>query len=191
MTVAGAHQVCVRGVPRVVRAIDTVNDQLSVDLLATDGTRNTTQRLVPPAVCGSWPLHTVGPAVFLGSPPTRNALLVPPAVCGSVAAPHSMGPAVFRGLTANQQRTLGPSWSLRLMAAPHSGTRGFPGPTADPQRTLGSLLESAASGRSSQCGTRGFPGPTADPQRTLGPSWSLRLSGRSSQWNPWFSWAHR
>ena len=67
--------------------------------------------LVPPGVCGSWPLLAVwGPAVFLGSPPTHNTHLVPPGVCGLwrlhfgpswsvrlLAAPHSMGPAVFLG----------------------------------------------------------------------------------------------
>ena len=70
--------------------------------------------LVPPGVCGSWPLlaawdprfpgltanpqrklgpscsvrllaapRSVGPALFLGSPPTCNTRLVPPGVCGS------------------------------------------------------------------------------------------------------------
>ena len=64
-----------------------------------------THILVPPGVCGTWPLLAVwdprfswahrqpttplvppgvwGPAVFLGSPPTHNAYLVPPGVCGT------------------------------------------------------------------------------------------------------------
>ena len=34
--------------------------------------------LVPPGVCGTWPL-----AVFPGSPPTHRSHLVPPGVCGT------------------------------------------------------------------------------------------------------------
>ena len=37
-----------------------------------------------------------GTAVFLGLPPTRNALLVPPGVCGSWPAPRSVGPRFGR-----------------------------------------------------------------------------------------------
>ena len=71
--------------------------------------------------------HNVGPAVFLGSPPTRIARLVLPAACGSLPGRSSQcGTSRFPGLTANPQRTLGPSW------------------------------RSAAPGRPSQCGTLGF-----------------------------------
>ena len=94
--------------------------------------------------------HSMGPAVFPGSPPTHNAYLVPPGVCGSrpllavwdprfswahrqpttriwslleCAAPgrsSQYGTRGFHGLTANPQRVFGPSWSVRLLAAPHS-----------------------------------------------------------------------
>ena len=73
---------------------------------------------VPPGVCGAMAApRSVGPAVFLGSPPTLNKLLVPPGVYGAMAAPRSVGPAVFLG-SPPTLNTLGPSWSVRLLAAP-------------------------------------------------------------------------
>ena len=94
--------------------------------------------------------RSVGPAVFLGSPPTHDTCWVPPGLCGSwpllavwdprfswahrqptthagslleCAAPgrsSQCGTRGFPGLTANPQPMLGPSWSLRLLAAPRS-----------------------------------------------------------------------
>ena len=124
--------------------------------------------------------RSMGPAVFLGSPPTLT-LWVPPGVCGGMAAPRSVGPAVFLG-SPPTLNTLGPSWSVRRHGrSSQCGTRGFPGLTANPQHTF--LVPPGVYGAlaaSSQCGTRGFPGLTANPH-TLGPSWSVRLHGRSSQ----------
>ena len=84
MIVAGAHQVCLRGVPREVCAIDTVNGKLSVDLLATvEGEERLLTRIHrnPTLQLNDWSLLqcaapgrscSVGPAVFCGLPPTRH-----------------------------------------------------------------------------------------------------------------------
>ena len=75
---------CVRGVPRVVCAIDTVNGQLSVDLLATvEGEERLPTRIHrnPELQLNDWSLlqcaapgrcNSVGHAVFYGLPPTRH-----------------------------------------------------------------------------------------------------------------------
>ena len=117
----------------------------------------------------------MGPAVFPGSPPTHNTQLVPPGVCGSWPLLAVWDPRFSR---AHRQPTTH-IWSLLECAASgrssQYGTRCFPGLTANPTIHIWSLLECAASGRSSQYGTRGFPGLTSNPQYTFGPSWSVRL----------------
>ena len=80
--------------------------------------------------------HSVGPAVFLGSPPpTLNTYLVPPGVCGP--------------------------WPLLTVWDPR-----FSWAHRQPSTHMWSLLECATPGRSSQCGTHGFPGLTANPHNT-------------------------
>ena len=112
--------------------------------------------------------RSVGPAVFLGSPPTHNTLLVPPGVYGSWPLLAVWDPRFSR---AHRQPSthFGPSWSVRRQGrSSQCGTRGFPGLTANPQHSW-SFLECAAPGRSSQCGKRGLLGLTANPQHTLVP----------------------
>ena len=53
-------------------------------------------------------------------PPTGNILLVPPGVCGSWPLLAGVGARFFSGITANLQRTYGSSCSVRLLAAPCS-----------------------------------------------------------------------
>ena len=134
--------------------------------------------------------RSVGPAVFLGSPPTLT-LWVPPGVCGGMAAPRSVGPAVFLG-SPPTLNTLGPSWSVRRHGRSlQCGTCGFPGLTANPQHTFGPSWSVRLHGRSLQCGTRGLPGLTANPEH----SWSLLECTTPwpllAVWDPRFSWAHR
>ena len=92
--------------------------------LGSSRTRNT--RLVPPGVCGSWPLLAVWDRCFLGSPRTPQHALGPSWSVRLLAAPRSVGPR-FTGLTANPQHALGPSWSVRLLAAPRSSGPRFTG----------------------------------------------------------------
>ena len=63
--------------------------------------------------------HSVGPAVFLGSPPTLNAIwsLLE---CAAPGRSSQCGTRGFLGFTANPQHIFGPSWSVRLLAAPRS-----------------------------------------------------------------------
>ena len=76
-------------------------------------------------------------AVFLGSPPTPTHILVPPGVCGTWPLLAVWDPRFSPGLTANPQRTFGPSWSVRLLAAPRSlGPAVFLGSPPTHQRNL-------------------------------------------------------
>ena len=62
---------------------------------------------------------SMGPAVFLGSPPTHNAIwsLLE---CAAAGRSSQCGTHGFLGPTANPQHIFGPSWSVRLLAAPRS-----------------------------------------------------------------------
>ena len=138
--------------------------------------------------------RSVGPAVFLGSPPTLNTLLVPPGVYGSMAAPRSVGPAAFLGSPPTLNTLLVPpgvygamavppvwdprfSWAHRqpstlwvppgvygAMAAPRSVG---PAVYSGSPPTLNTLLVPPGAYGSwplLQCGTRGLLGLTANPQ---------------------------
>ena len=107
----------------------------------------------------------MGPAVFLGSPPTlkHSWSLLECTAPWPLLAVWDRG---FPGLTANPH-TLGPSWSVRHhVRSSQCGTRGFPGLTANPQH-FWSLLETAP-GHSSVWDP-GLLGLTAKPQHTLVP----------------------
>ena len=107
--------------------------------------------------------RSVGPAVFLGLPPTLNTLLVPPGVYGSMVAPRSVGPAVFLGSPPTLTLWVPPG-VCGAMAAPRSvGPAVFLG-SPPTQNTLGPSWSVRLHGRSSQCGTRGLLGLTANPQ---------------------------
>ena len=63
--------------------------------------------------------RSVGPAVFLGSPPTHDTHLVPPGVCGSWPLLAVWDPILVLG-TLSTRNEDGPSWSVRHLAAPRS-----------------------------------------------------------------------
>ena len=110
--------------------------------------------LVPPGVCGAWPLLAVWDPRFSRAHPQYT--FGPSRSVRLLAAPRSVGPAVSR---AHRQPTTH-IWSLLVCAAPGRSSQCGSQPTVH----IWSLLECAAPGRSSQCGTRGFPGLTANPQ---------------------------
>ena len=78
MPVAHAHQVRIHEISRVERAIDTVNGQLSVDLIVKVEGEDRLLRNCNSTLGPSWSMglladpRSVGPAVFLGSPPTHH-----------------------------------------------------------------------------------------------------------------------
>ena len=134
--------------------------------------------------------RSMGPAVFLGSPPTLNTHLVPPGVCGSWPL-LTVWDLRFSWAHRQPSTHIWSLLSVRLLArSSQDGTRGFPGLTANPQHTFGHLLECAAPGRSSQYGTRGFlcSPPTLNthlvPPGVCG-SWPFL-----AVWGPRFVWAH-
>ena len=128
--------------------------------------------------------HRVGPAVFRGSPPSRNTLLVPPGVCGSRPLLTVWDP---RFPWAHRQAATH-SWSLLECAAPGRsspyGTRGFPGLTAKPQHTLGPSWSVRLQAAPHRVGPAVFRGSPAKPQHTLGTSWSVRLQAAPHRVGP-------
>ena len=124
---------------------------------------------------------SVGPAVFLGSPPTLNTL-GPSWSVRRHDRSSQCGTCGFPGLTANPQHNFGPSWSVRLHGrSSQRGTRGFPGLTANPH-TFGppGVCGSMAAPRS--VGPAVFLG-SPPTHNTLGPSWSVRLLAAPPVWD--------
>ena len=122
-------------------------------------THNTT--LVPPGVCGAWPLLAVWDPRFSRVHRQPSTQLWSLLECAAHGRSSQCGTRGFPWFTANPQHTFGPSWSVRRMAAPRS---------MGPAVFLGSPP------------TRNTP---LVPPGVCG-AWPLL-----AVWDPRFSWAHR
>ena len=125
--------------------------------------------------------RSVGSAVFLGLPPTRNTLSVPPRVCSSwplLAVPR------FPGLTANQQHTHGRSWSVWLLAAPCSV-----GPSSWPLLSVWDPRFSRARNPYTAVNTATVHSARASSVNNKSPATgtSFHLRGRRSNWKLWMA----
>ena len=152
--------------------------------------------------------RSMGPAVFLGSPPTLNTHLVPPGVCGSWPLPTvgnlaRTSPRKPRTPTARCRRSRAKPYQTtcaclqpdppRSRQRPPQSTRS--GRSSRPEIKMGTLsthnhetlLECAAPGRSSQRDSHSSLGTnnTLVPPGVCG-SWPLL-----AVWDPRFSRAHR
>ena len=95
----------------------------------------TSTDLVPPGVCGPWPLLAVWDPRFSWAhrqPATQIWSLLE---CAAPGRSSQCGTRGFPGLTANPQHTFGPSWSARHLAVPAVWDPRFSRAHRQPQHT--------------------------------------------------------